>query len=911
MPLGKQYWQISPGRKERNLWPEFSKNDIIAIGWDELGDLRKYSGMDDLGKELKRRWNEGRNSTRSCWHFSRNIKKNDIVVAKHGASKEIYGIGKVTKKYDFRDEREIFKHVIGVHWYVKFDDTIKVDVSKQFVQWTVHSLSEQRYLKIKDSILRNYPNLENNFRMMETGEGELDRGNKNLLDQAVSRFKGDPRSKFWKKEREGAYKRFRNKFKPKNLQVLTKDGFVEFLLPKNNKAWTGLYRHKSQITSNMEKLRNVLVYLQREEISIEERVFEVLVKKDGEFHIDGMGPNLATAILHVCDEEDRYGVWNNRSIKTLKRFELIPSTLPNNESKAYAIINKVLNDLKAKYNMDLADVDSFVYWADAFYGKAFLWSTDTEKYPNVIKNHQEQIRKMGATYWGVGFAVKTDEFGLPFEIPLPLDGYLYEKGDKVKFFAKIEAIESYEKEQLPKERDLRPPSYAGELFKTYLKLSKLEPLPRAMDISELRKWKDQKPVVHPPQNYVTIIEPKIRPVLKEREEEPELTQIDKFSVTHLLIGRNIVFYGPPGTGKTRKAKKLAEIFCGNNGYSLQTGNAEWTVYDVVGGPTMHGRFKPGFLSLAAKECRKRLEEKKCPHWLVLDELNRANLDLGFGKIFTLLDLDYREKQSVVDVNDVKGLVNEAEWSELKMPPEFRILATMNSYDRALLFSLGFAFRRRFAFVEIPSPFKKSDAQDYEFKDELWDEELSKVSGKFEEEMENIRREIGKNWISQGKFLSLPNSLKAAMGFAGDLKEQLERVSQRVLDREFDPYNIYDISVRLADYVTEKDIIEFGYAQPIDLIKFAITYLALFSSEDSRKTIIEAMDEAVKAYFIPQMEYFLPKVRREMTIGKGDGESEEEKLKKLIEYLRDLGLKKSASKLKNAKNRLKFGEIRIL
>jgi len=398
---------------------------------------------------------------------------------------------------------------------------------------------------------------------------------------------------------------------------------------------------------------------------------------------------------------------------------------------------------------------------------------------------------------------------------------------------------------------------------------------------------------------------------EEISEILSLQQIDKVSVTHLLMGRNIVFYGPPGTGKTRKAKKIAEIFCGSNAYSLLTGNSEWTVYDVVGGPTMNDCFKPGFLSLAVKKCKQRLEEEKRPYWLILDELNRANLDLGFGKIFTLLDLDYREKQSIIDDNDVEGLVNKEDWRGLKMPPEFRILATMNSYDRALLFSLGFAFRRRFAFVEVPSPFKESDSQHYELKDEVWDEELSKVEGKFEEAIGNIKREIEKKWISEGEVLSLPNSLKTAIRFSDDLKDKLEKVNQQALKGKFDPHNFYGISVRLADYVTRNGIIAFGYAQPVDLIKFVITYIALFSSENVRKTIVEAMDEAVKAYFIPQMEYFLPKVRREMTIGGEEEESEEKKLEKLIEYLRSLGLTKSANKLENAKKRLKFGEIRIL
>lgn len=440
-------------------------------------------------------------------------------------------------------------------------------------------------------------------------------------------------------------------------------------------------------------------------------------------------------------------------------------------------------------------------------------------------------------------------------------------------------------------------------FQIYKDISKEEAI--AMETSIVEEIAGTFEELRPIYDLMTGVERRISRIFP-------LQQIDKISITHLLMGRNIVFYGPPGTGKTRKAKTLAIAFCGDDGYSLQTGNAEWTIYDVVGGPTMNNRFKPGFLSFAVKECKEKLKEEKRPYWLILDELNRANLDLGFGKIFTLLDLDYREKQSIIDDNDVEGLVNEEDWRGLKMPQEFRILATMNSHDRALLFSLGFAFRRRFAFVEVPSPFKESDSQHYELKDEVWDEELSKVEGKFEEAMENIEREIEKKWISEGKVLSLPNSLKTAIGFSNGLKDKLEKVNQQALKGAFDPYNFYGISVRLADYVTRNGIIAFGYAQPVDLIKFVITYIALFSSEDARKTIVEAMDEAVKAYFIPQMEYFLPKVRREMTIGEEEEEeSEEKKLEKLIEYLRSLGLTKSANKLENAKERLKFGEIRIL
>jgi MoxR-like ATPase len=40
---------------------------------------------------------------------------------------------------------------------------------------------------------------------------------------------------------------------------------------------------------------------------------------------------------------------------------------------------------------------------------------------------------------------------------------------------------------------------------------------------------------------------------------------------------------------------------------------------------------------------------------------------------------------------------------LKVPESFRIIATMNVYDRRYLFTLGYALLRRFAVVEVSNP----------------------------------------------------------------------------------------------------------------------------------------------------------------------------------------------------------------
>lgn len=179
------------------------------------------------------------------------------------------------------------------------------------------------------------------------------------------------------------------------------------------------------------------------------------------------------------------------------------------------------------------------------------------------------------------------------------------------------------------------------------------------------------------------------------------------TVTHLKSGRNIMLYGDPGTGKTALANLLLSQVCGVNeardgsmipNYSIVTANAEWSNFEVIGGisPDDSGGyyFKEGYVADAAKNCEKTMQEVGKPHYLVIDEFNRANIDEAFGKLFTVFE--YRDKQALLTAKETGG-------APFMMPPEFRIIGTMNTQDKNTLFNVGHALMRRFAFVEIGLP----------------------------------------------------------------------------------------------------------------------------------------------------------------------------------------------------------------
>ena len=119
----KHYWLYSPG-EQAVKWKEFYNEGIMAIGWDELGDLENYTDRKSILEALINNYGGGedqRNNVSAIDDFCNGENKiniGDIIIAKKG-TKTLLGYGKVISDYYFDDKRAVYKHCREVKWLKK------------------------------------------------------------------------------------------------------------------------------------------------------------------------------------------------------------------------------------------------------------------------------------------------------------------------------------------------------------------------------------------------------------------------------------------------------------------------------------------------------------------------------------------------------------------------------------------------------------------------------------------------------------------------------------------------------------------------------------------------------------------------------------------------------------------------
>ncbi|MCI3938260.1 AAA family ATPase [Chryseobacterium aahli] len=113
----KKYWIYSPGEKAYK-WDEFYSEQIMALGWDEIGDLVQYQTKNDIQTKLLSTYKSDTNRNNDAianFEFANSASIGDIIIVKKGRY-ELLGFGEVMSDYYFDDDRDDYKHCRRMQW---------------------------------------------------------------------------------------------------------------------------------------------------------------------------------------------------------------------------------------------------------------------------------------------------------------------------------------------------------------------------------------------------------------------------------------------------------------------------------------------------------------------------------------------------------------------------------------------------------------------------------------------------------------------------------------------------------------------------------------------------------------------------------------------------------------------------
>ena len=301
-----------------------------------------------------------------------------------------------------------------------------------------------------------------------------------------------------------------------------------------------------------------------------------------------------------------------------------------------------------------------------------------------------------------------------------------------------------------------------------------------------------------------------------------------------IIKGNIVLQGPPGTGKTTLAKIICEVF--GVSYTEATANSDWTTYDSIGGlqPAANDEGKEviegknGYVVSSVLKCCDLIvknENDDCViqgNWLILDELNRCEIDKVFGDLFTALGSDATGAEKIINLWYQK----DENKKMIYIPNRYRIIGAMNNVDKNFVNDISQGLSRIFTFIDILPPEEKY----------------------FQTETQNAKKLARKRVIDKveafGKAIINDEYLEELDGI-----ESLNEIESNMLE--------LIKRIRYSHHDDESYLgLQIGTAQIIDL--YESIYITLIVSdienEDAKGDILkDIVDSAISSRIIPQLD----------------------------------------------------------
>lgn len=114
-PNARRVWVTNILRGDNERWSRYLRDGVISVGWNELGDLRKFESKEAIQKVVPGMGSTGRSPMRSLslWQFCREMEEGDLIVATARANR-VLGYGIVEGEYDYNAGP--WGHLRSVRW---------------------------------------------------------------------------------------------------------------------------------------------------------------------------------------------------------------------------------------------------------------------------------------------------------------------------------------------------------------------------------------------------------------------------------------------------------------------------------------------------------------------------------------------------------------------------------------------------------------------------------------------------------------------------------------------------------------------------------------------------------------------------------------------------------------------------